>query len=157
MTADVHLEHVGAPLREFTDRVRRLGKWRLDRMLVDHTISSAADRQREHWHDRGAGPERNRGERRGRCRRPLEEIDVDGVTTLNVLIDEDRDALTRLQHPHNAADRALPVDDDVAGALANLLEERVEIGVVERARARQSARAAARERSRATPKSQSGQ
>ena len=101
-------------------------------MLVDHTIPSAADRQREDRHDRRAGPECERGDGRGRRRRPLEEIHIDRVAGQNVLVDEHGDAQSPLEHPHHSPNCALPVDDGVTGALANLLEERVEIGVVER-------------------------
>ena len=80
MAAHVHLEHVGAPLRELADRVRRCrSRRRLDRVLVDQPVASAAERQREHRHDRRAGAQRQRRHRRRRRRRPLEEVDVDRV------------------------------------------------------------------------------
>ena len=71
-----------------------------------------------------------RGRRR---RRPLEEVHVDRVAAHDVLIDQHADALPRLQQPNHPADRALPVDDAVAGPGANPLEERVQQLVVERA------------------------
>ena len=48
------LEHIGAPLRELPDGIGRISAWRLDRMFVNHTIASAAEREREHRHDGGA-------------------------------------------------------------------------------------------------------
>src|SRR5712691_234632 len=53
---------------------------------------------------------------------------------MDVLVDEDRDAVALLQHPHHAADRALTIDDRVACTLTDALEHRVEALVIERAR-----------------------
>ena len=88
MAADVHLEHVGAALRELANRHRAVGARRLDRMLVNHPVAAAGERQREHRHDRRAGAQRQRGDRRRRRRRPLEEIDVDRIAAHDVLIDQ---------------------------------------------------------------------
>ena len=103
MAADVHLEHVGAPLRELVDAVRRVRRRRLDRVLVDHPVAAAAERQREQRHDRRAGAQRQRRDGRRRRGRPIEEVHVDRVAALDVLIDQDADALAR---PAAAASRA---------------------------------------------------
>ena len=44
---------------------------------------------------------------------------MNGVTALDVLIDQDAHALALLQHAHRPAQRALPVDDAVARACAS--------------------------------------
>ena len=101
-------------------------------MLVDHTIASAAERQREHRHHRRAGPQRQRRHRRRRRGRALEEIDIDRIAAHDVLIDQNGDAVPGLQHPHHPADRAPAVDHGVARALPDPLEQIVEMRVVER-------------------------
>src|SRR5213076_469684 len=52
----------------------------------------------------------------------------------DVLVDENGDAVFLRHQPHHLADRSLPVDDDVARALANFFEQRVQARVVEGSR-----------------------
>src|SRR5207244_10804238 len=52
----------------------------------------------------------------------------------DVLIEQDRDAVLLGQQPHDLANRSLAVDDDVPGAAADFLEQRVEPRVVQRPR-----------------------
>ena len=103
-------------------------------MLVDQAVAAAAERQREHRHDRRAGAQRQRRHGRGRRRRALEEVDVDRRPARGCADRSAAPRRRRLQHPHHAPDRALAVDDRVAGALADPLEQLVEARVVERAR-----------------------
>ena len=75
MAPDVHLEHVGAPLRELAHRVGMIGGRRLDRVLVDHPIAAAGSGT-ANTGTIGA-PVRSASaatRRRGRCR-PVEEVD----------------------------------------------------------------------------------
>ena len=132
MLADVHLEHVGAALRQLVDRILGAHGRRLDGMLVDHLVAPAAERQREERHDARAGPHGERRDDRRGCGGPVEEVDVNGVLARDVLVDENPDPLPVLQHPHRAANRPLAVDDAVAGARTHLLEQPVQVGVVER-------------------------
>ena len=134
MPPDVHLEHVGAALRELANGIGGIRARRLDRVLVDHTIASAAEREREHRHDRRAGAQRQRGDRRRRGGRTVEEVHVDGVAAHDVLIDEHRDAVSRLQRPHDAPNRPSSIHDRVARALTDALQQAIEMRVVERAR-----------------------
>ena len=50
----------------------------------------------------------------------------------DVLIDQNRNALTSVERPHHATDRAFAVDDRVPRALPDLFEQIVDVGVVER-------------------------
>ena len=133
MAPHVHLENVGAALRELVDGVLRIGWRRLDRMLVNHPIASRPERERKDRHDRRARSQRERCERRRRGRRTVEEVDVHGVAALDVLIDQQRNALAGVQHAHHSPDRALPIDHGIAGTLPDLLERNVQARVVERA------------------------
>ena len=72
--------------------------------------------------------------RRRRRRRTVEEIHVDGVGGLDVLIDQDGDRLIGAERAQDAADGAAAVDDRVAGAPADPLEQIVEQRIVERPR-----------------------
>ena len=51
IAAHVHLEDVGAALREFADGIGVVGTGRIDRMFVDHPESSAGPRQGKHGND----------------------------------------------------------------------------------------------------------
>ena len=103
-------------------------------MLVDHAEAAAGQRQREDRDDRRAGPQRQRRQRRRRRRRTVEEVDVDRVGGLDVLIDQDRDRLVRVERAQHAADRAAPVDHRVAGARRARARAVVQERVVERPR-----------------------
>ena len=113
---------------------RIVGRRRLDGVLVDHAEPAAGERQREHRHDGRAGPQRERGQRGRRRRRPVEEVHVDGVGRLDVLVDEHRDRLVRLERAQHAPDRAAAVDHGVAGLHPRRLEQVVQQRIVERPR-----------------------
>src|SRR5689334_4166037 len=132
MATDVHLQYVRAPLRELTNRVLAVRHRWLDRMLVNQTIASAAERQREHRHDWRAGAQRERSNGRRRRGRTFEEVDVHGVGSGDVLIDQNRDAVLVCQRSHHLADRSLSVDDRVPGARPYFLEQHIQPWVVQR-------------------------
>ena len=69
----VHLEHVGAALRELAHRVGGARRRRFDRVLVDQAEAAVRQRHGEDRHHRRAGAQRERRQRRGRRRGPLEE------------------------------------------------------------------------------------
>ena len=69
--------------------VGRVGRRRLDRVLVDETVAAAGQRQREHRNHRRARAQRQRRQRRRRRRGTPEEVHVDRVGRVQVLIDQD--------------------------------------------------------------------
>src|SRR4029453_17472522 len=76
MPPHVHLEDIRAALREVANRIRSIGARRIDGMLVDETVPTARQRQREHRDDGRPGAQRKRRKRRCRRRWATEEIDV---------------------------------------------------------------------------------
>ncbi len=60
MAADVHLEHVGAPLREIVDGIFTLAARGSDRVFVDQAIAAAGQREREYRHHRRTRAESQR-------------------------------------------------------------------------------------------------
>jgi hypothetical protein len=58
MPPNVHLEHVGAALGEVANRIGRIGSRRIDRMLVDETVPTVRQRQREYRDHGGPGAQR---------------------------------------------------------------------------------------------------
>src|SRR5436190_17498619 len=85
---DVHLEYVGAALREVADRIGCIGLRRIDRVLVDESIPAPRQREREHRNHGGAGSQRKRRERRSRGGAPLEEVDAHRIRGVQVLVDQ---------------------------------------------------------------------
>src|SRR5690349_20997924 len=79
--SDVHLENIGATLRELSERMFRCGCRWFDGVLVDHPESSATKRQGKEWHDAGSGSQRQGRYGRRRCRRSVEKIHVDRIAT----------------------------------------------------------------------------
>src|SRR5687768_11365482 len=133
MLAHVHLEHVGAALRELANGFRTFHLWQLDRGLVHELVTASRQWVREYRNHRSAGPDRERGERRRGCRRPAEKIHPDRVGAVHVLIDQQGHAFTGSQRLHHAAHRALAIDDMVAGCGADVLEEPVQPRVIQHA------------------------
>src|SRR6185369_2910950 len=85
MPPHVHLEHVGAALREVANGIRRIGSRRIDGMLVDETVASSRQRQREDRYDRCPCTQCERGKRRRGRRGTTKKIDVDGVGCMQML------------------------------------------------------------------------
>src|SRR5262245_9145306 len=81
---DVHLEHVGAALRELADGIWRVLTWRRHWTFVDEAVAPARKRQREHWNHWRAGTERERRECRRGGGRPIEEVDIHGVRRMQM-------------------------------------------------------------------------
>jgi hypothetical protein len=131
MLADVHLEHVGAALRELADRIGGVFARRLDRRLVDESVSPTRQRVREHRNYLGAGPQRQRRQRRRRRRGAPEEVHPDRVRAVHVLIDQQRHPFAGVQRLQHAPHRTLAVDHRVAGLGPHPLEQVVEPRVVE--------------------------
>ena len=128
--ADVHLEDVGAALRELAHGIGRVGGRRIDGMLVDEAVTAARQGQREHGNHGRAGAQRQRRERRGCRRRPPEEVHVDRVGRVQVLIDQQRHRVIGGKLAEHFPHGDLAVDHGVARACADPLEHLVEPRVV---------------------------
>src|SRR6185295_10777578 len=131
IAADVHLQYVGAALRELANRIRSAGLRSRDWTVIDQTVAAARKRKREDRDHGRAGAQRQCRERRRRRSRAIEELDRYRVR-MQMLIDQHRDAAIALQIAQHSPEATLPIDDRIAGARANALEHRVQIRIVER-------------------------
>ena len=116
--AHVHLEHVGAPLRELAHGVGAVGRRRLDRVLVDRSGTARSGSGSANTGITGA-PVRSASAASDDvvAAGPLEEVDLARVRLVHVLIDQDRHALVRLRAVRSTRRSGpAPVDDRVAGA-----------------------------------------
>ena len=81
-----------------------------------------------------AGVQRERGQCRGRRRRPPEEVNIHSVGRVQVLVDQDGDPAVGSELAQDLPDGTLPVDHRVAGAGPDPLQHVVQPGIVERPR-----------------------
>ena len=104
--AHVHLQDVGTSLCELPDRVLVVGPAaaRPDARRPAGTVRPARAVRRPGRPARRSEAQPPRA--RTWWRRAIEEIDVDGVRGLHVLVDQERDAMVRLERAQDATDRA---------------------------------------------------
>ena len=129
----IHLQHVGAALRELANRIRPFRLRSRHGAVEDQAITATGKRKCKDRNHGCAGSQRKRRKCRRRRRRAVEELDRYGIR-IKMLIDQHRHAAVALQVAQHPSEAALTIDDCVAGARPDSLEHRVQMRIVERPR-----------------------